>query len=58
MSSLFSPWDIPEAVERNWETLLYAPIYDFATIASLPSYSRASVVGTVHSVIAYCLIQL
>ena len=50
------PQDIPEVVDRNWEALLYAPIYDFMTVASLPSYSRASVVGTVHSVRVHPLI--
>ena len=30
---------LPEVLDRNWETFLYAPIYDFGTVACLLSYS-------------------
>ena len=55
VSPLFPLQDILEVTNCDWETLLYAPIYDFNSVACLPSYSRVSVVGTVHSVIGYYL---
>ena len=42
--------NIPAVEEQDWEPLLYAPVADYSTVASLQSYSRTSVIGTVHSV--------
>ena len=42
--------ELLDVTNRNWEGLLYAPVYDFNVIPTLASYSRASVTGRIHSV--------
>ena len=47
---MFLNKDLLEVSEEDWEPLLYAKIYNFNILPTLKPYTRASVIGTVHSV--------
>ena len=38
-------------MDRDWEPLLYAKMFDYDILPSLPSFTRVTVEGTVHMVI-------
>ena len=38
-------------MDRDWEPLLYAKMFDYDILPSLPSFTRVTVQGTVHMVI-------
>ena len=38
-------------MDRAWEPLLYAKMFDYDILPSLPSFTRVTVEGTVHMVI-------
>ena len=38
-------------MDHDWEPLLYAKMFDYDILPSLPSFTRVTVQGTVHMVI-------
>ena len=38
-------------MDHDWEPLLYAKMFDYDILPSLPSFTRVTVEGTVHMVI-------
>ena len=38
-------------MDHDWEPLLYAKMFDYDILPSLPSFTRVTVAGTVHMVI-------
>ena len=44
-------------MDRDWEPLLYAKMFDYDILPSLPSFTRVSVEGTVHMVICIHVLE-
>ena len=46
-------------MDHDWEPLLYAKMFDYDILPSLPSFTRVTVEGTVHMVIyIHCCFSL